>query len=65
MISPFVGRVLDWYTAKHGKKEFSRQDDPGVKLVTSIYNYYKAHDYKTQVSSPDLLNHLVILDCFD
>ncbi|CAH8862326.1 unnamed protein product [Trichobilharzia szidati] len=56
LISPFVGRVLDWYTAKHGKKEFSRQDDPGVKLVTSIYNYYKAHDYKTQIMGASFRN---------
>ncbi|CAH8605565.1 unnamed protein product [Heterobilharzia americana] len=56
LISPFVGRVLDWYTTKHGKKEFTRQDDPGVKLVTRIYNYYKAHGYKTQIMGASFRN---------
>ncbi|VDP66086.1 unnamed protein product [Schistosoma mattheei] len=50
LISPFVGRVLDWYITKYGKKEYTRHNDPGVNLVTRIYNYYKFHGYKTQVS---------------
>ncbi|CAH8606722.1 unnamed protein product [Schistosoma rodhaini] len=56
LISPFVGRVLDWYIAKHGKKEYTRHDDPGVKLVTRIYNYYKVHGYKTQIMGASFRN---------
>ncbi len=48
LISPFVGRILDWYKAKEGH-EFSAQDDPGVRSVTNIYNYYKEYGYKTVV----------------
>ena len=48
LISPFVGRILDWYKAKEGK-DFSAEQDPGVISVTKIYNYYKEHDYKTVV----------------
>lgn len=48
LISPFVGRILDWYKASL-KKDFSPQEDPGVKSVQSIFNYYKKHGYKTIV----------------
>lgn len=48
LISPFVGRILDWYKAAM-KKEFSPREDPGVKSVGSIFNYYKKHGYKTIV----------------
>lgn len=48
LISPFVGRILDWYKAAH-KKEFSPQDDPGVHSVQQIFNYYKKYGYKTIV----------------
>jgi len=48
LISPFVGRILDWYKAAM-KKEFSATEDPGVKSVGSIFNYYKKHGYKTIV----------------
>ncbi|WP_435236028.1 transaldolase [Psychromonas sp. PT13] len=48
LISPFVGRILDWYKAKENK-DFSAMEDPGVISVTNIYNYYKQHDYKTVV----------------
>jgi len=48
LISPFVGRILDWYKSKEGK-DFSAEQDPGVISVTNIYNYYKEHDYKTVV----------------
>jgi len=48
LISPFVGRILDWYKAAT-KKEYSAEDDPGVKSVQRIYNYYKKHGYKTIV----------------
>jgi transaldolase len=48
LISPFVGRILDWYKVKEGK-DFSADQDPGVISATKIYNYYKEHDYKTVV----------------
>lgn len=49
LISPFVGRIYDWYVAKKGQAEFTRLDDPGVLSVTQIYNYYKKFGYKTEV----------------
>ncbi|KAI1314879.1 Transaldolase [Mortierella claussenii] len=48
LISPFVGRILDWYKAST-KKEYVGAEDPGVVSVTKIYNYYKQHGYKTIV----------------
>jgi len=48
LISPFVGRILDWYKASQ-KKEFSASEDPGVKSVQAIFNYYKKYGYKTIV----------------
>ncbi|KAF9995932.1 Transaldolase [Modicella reniformis] len=48
LISPFVGRILDWYKATN-KREYSAVEDPGVTSVTQIYNYYKQHNYKTIV----------------
>jgi len=49
LISPFVGRILDWHKAKDAKKDYKGTEDPGVKSVTAIYNYYKKHGYKTVV----------------
>jgi transaldolase len=48
LISPFVGRIYDWYKKEHGGKEIP-DDDPGVASVTRIYDYFKKFDYKTQV----------------
>ncbi len=48
LISPFVGRILDLYKA-HEKKEFSKEEDPGVASVKAIFNYYKKYGYKTIV----------------
>jgi len=48
LISPFVGRIYDWYKKKTGK-EYSGEDDPGVQSVTEIYNYFKKFGYKTEV----------------
>lgn len=48
LISPFVGRILDWYKAST-KKEYSKEEDPGVASVKSIYDYYKKFGYKTIV----------------
>jgi transaldolase len=49
LISPFVGRIYDWYKRENGGKEIPVDDDPGVKSVTRIYNYYKKYGYKTVV----------------
>lgn len=49
LISPFVGRILDWYRQKNGNKTYLPEEDPGVVSVTQIYNYYKYFDYKTQI----------------
>jgi transaldolase len=49
LISPFVGRILDWYKKSTGKTEYPAPEDPGVVSVTRIYNYYKRFGYKTEV----------------
>jgi len=56
LISPFVGRILDWYVANTEHKTFEPQDDPGVKSVTQIYNYYKKFGYKTVVMGASFRN---------
>ena len=48
LISPFVGRIYDWYKKERGG-EIPPDEDPGVASVTRIYNYYKKFGYKTQV----------------
>ena len=49
LISPFVGRIYDWYRKERGVKDIPADEDPGVASVTRIYNYFKKFDYKTQV----------------
>ena len=49
LISPFVGRIYDWYKAKNKGAEIAPDADPGVASVTRIYNYFKKYGYKTQV----------------
>ena len=49
LISPFVGRIYDWYRKEHGVKDIPADEDPGVESVTRIYDYFKKFDYKTQV----------------
>lgn len=56
LISPFVGRILDWYKANTDIKEYSAKEDPGVVSVTRIYNYYKQHHYKTVVMGASFRN---------
>jgi len=56
LISPFVGRILDWYKANTDKKEYAPLEDPGVVSVTRIYNYYKQHSYKTVVMGASFRN---------
>lgn len=56
LISPFVGRILDWYKANTDKKEYTPFEDPGVVSVHRIYNYYKQHGYKTVVMGASFRN---------
>lgn len=55
LISPFVGRILDWYVKSTGKT-YESKEDPGVVSVTRIYNYYKKYGYKTQVMAASFRN---------
>ncbi|XP_055384613.1 probable transaldolase [Condylostylus longicornis] len=56
LISPFVGRILDWYVSNSDTKTFESHLDPGVISVTKIYNYYKKFDYKTVVMGASFRN---------
>jgi transaldolase len=55
LISPFVGRILDWYKKDTGK-DYEGADDPGVESVTEVYNYYKKFGYKTVVMGASFRN---------
>ena len=61
LISPFVGRIMDWYKAKEGR-DFEASEDPGVISVSDIYNYYKEHGYKTVVMGASFRNIGEILE---
>ncbi|MBC2607202.1 transaldolase [Pelagicoccus albus] len=61
LISPFVGRIMDWYKAKEGKS-FEAAEDPGVLSVQSIYDYYKKFGYKTEVMGASFRNKGEILE---
>ncbi|MBZ2168299.1 transaldolase [Marinobacter sp. F4216] len=56
LISPFVGRILDWHLANSGRDAFAPAEDPGVLSVSRIYNYYKAHGYNTVVMGASFRN---------
>ena len=56
LISPFVGRILDWHKVKTGKEHFPAQEDPGVVSVTQIYNYFKEKGFKTEVMGASFRN---------
>jgi transaldolase len=56
LISPFVGRIYDWYKKERGGAEIPADQDPGVASVTRIYNYYKKYGYKTQVMGASFRN---------
>ncbi len=62
LISPFVGRILDWYKAHEKKEGYPPAEDPGVKSVTQIYNYFKKFGYKTQVMGASFRNKDEILE---
>ena len=61
LVSPFVGRIYDWYVAKVGH-DFNGPDDPGVLSVNGIYNYYKKFDYSTEVMGASFRNIGQILE---
>ncbi|HKO47633.1 MAG TPA: transaldolase [Polyangiaceae bacterium] len=61
LISPFVGRIYDWYKKSKGT-EIAREEDPGVASVQRIYNYYKKHGYKTQVMGASFRKAEQIID---
>lgn len=56
LISPFVGRILDWHLANSGRDSYPAQEDPGVLSVTRIYNYYKANGFNTVVMGASFRN---------
>jgi transaldolase len=56
LISPFVGRIYDWYKKEGGGADIPPEKDPGVASVTRIYNYYKKYGYKTQVMGASFRN---------
>ena len=56
LISPFVGRILDWYKKDTGRDSYPPAEDPGVRSVTKIYNYYKKFGYQTEVMGASFRN---------
>ncbi len=56
LISPFVGRILDWYKKDTGRDSYPAAEDPGVLSVTSVYNYYKKFGYNTEVMGASFRN---------
>lgn len=56
LISPFVGRILDWYKKSEGKDSYESEQDPGVKSVRRIYSYYKKYNFKTLVMGASFRN---------
>jgi transaldolase len=56
LVSPFVGRVLDWHLKASGQSSIAAEQDPGVRLVTGIYNYFKHYDYDTVVMGASFRN---------
>jgi transaldolase len=56
LISPFVGRILDWHLKDRGVKSIPATEDPGVESVQRIYRYYKAHGYKTEIMGASFRN---------
>lgn len=56
LISPFVGRILDWYLKSTGLKSYPPHEDPGVVSVTRIYDYYKRHGHRTEVMGASFRN---------
>jgi transaldolase len=62
LVSPFVGRILDWHKKSTGRDSYPPTEDPGVVSVTRIYNYYKKYGYKTEVMGASFRNVGEILE---
>ncbi|HDQ40745.1 MAG TPA: transaldolase [Desulfonatronum sp.] len=62
LISPFVGRILDWFKKHTGKDAYPAHEDPGVLSVARIYNYYKNHGYATEIMGASFRNSGEILE---
>jgi transaldolase len=62
LISPFVGRIFDWYKKSEGKESYPGPQDPGVISVSEIFNYYKKHGFKTQIMGASFRNIDEILE---
>ncbi|EQB3910956.1 transaldolase [Buttiauxella gaviniae] len=62
LVSPFVGRILDWYKTHRSDADYSGSNDPGVISVTAIYNYYKQHGYRTVVMGASFRNISEIIE---
>jgi transaldolase len=62
LISPFVGRILDWYKKSTGRADYPAQEDPGVLSVSQIYHYYKSQDHKTVVMGASFRNVAEVLE---
>ncbi len=62
LISPFVGRILDWYKKSENVAGYAPAEDPGVKSVTTIFHYYKKFGYKTQIMGASFRNKEEILE---
>lgn len=62
LISPFVGRILDWFKKQTGKDSYSAHEDPGVLSVSKIYDYYKSHNFPTIVMGASFRNKEEILE---
>jgi transaldolase len=62
LISPFVGRIYDWYRKARGVEDIPREEDPGVASVTRIYQYYKKFGYDTQVMGASFRKTTQIVD---
>src|SRR5882724_523392 len=62
LVSPFVGRILDWHKKSTGRDSYTPAEDPGVVSVTRIYNYYKKYGYKTEVMGASFRNVGEILE---
>jgi transaldolase len=62
LVSPFVGRILDWFRKSTGREDYPATEDPGVRSVTAIYHYYKRHGYGTEVMGASFRNKEEILE---
>jgi transaldolase len=62
LISPFVGRILDWYKHDSGREHYPGPEDPGVISVTQIFNYYKTYGYRTEVMGASFRNMEEIIE---